>query len=91
MEVFIKGEDNPLVVELGQIPADTIMPKEDFLVIKNIGGASSVRIRRHRAMSIDPVVFEAKQGATNGTSWVMIGKVADDLGSFIEFQTFPTE
>jgi len=91
MEIFIEGEDKPLVVELGQVPADTITPREDFLVLKNIGGASSVRIRRHRAMSVDPVVFEAKQGATNGTSWVMMGTVKDDLGSFVEFQTFPTE
>jgi len=91
MEIFIEGEDKPLVLELGQIPADTVTPKEDFLILKNIGGASSVRIRRHRAMSIDPVVFEAKQGATNGTSWVMMGKVQDDIGSFIDFQTFPTE
>ena len=91
MEVVIEGEDKPLILELGQIPADTVTPKEDFLVLKNIGGASAIRIRRHRAMSIDPVVFEARQGATNGTSWVMIGKVEDDLGSFVEFQTFPTE
>lgn len=91
MEIMVEGEDKPLVLELGQIPADTITPKEDFVVLKNIGGASSARIRRHRAMSIDPVVFEAKQGATNGTSWVMMGKVQDEIGSFIDFQTFPTE
>lgn len=91
MELKIEGEDNPLVIELGQVPADTVMPREDFFVLKNIGGVSSIRIRRHRAMSVDPTVFEARQGATNGTSWVMIGKVQDDLGSFVEFQTYPTE
>ena len=37
------------------------------------------------------LVFKAVQGATNGRSWAFCGKLEDDNGSVVEFDTFPAE
>lgn len=88
MLVSLFGEEKPLEIDLPPIPADTIVPLETTLVLKNCGGESAVEIRRKRT-GRDPLVFKAIQGPTNGSSWIFIGKSEDDHGSFVEFDTFP--
>jgi hypothetical protein len=88
MLVSLFGEEKPLKIDLPPVPADTVVPLETTLVLKNCGGESSVEIRRKSA-GRDPQVFKAVQGPTNGSSWIFIGKSEDDDGSFVEFDTFP--
>ena len=88
MLVTLYGEEKPLRIDLPRIPKDAIVPLEDILVLKNCGGESAIEIRR-KNIGKDVLVFKAKQGMTNGTSWVFIGKSSDDNGSFVEFDTFP--
>lgn len=91
MLVSLSGEDKPLKIDLPNLrSANIINPMENTIVLKNVGGESSVEIRR-KSVGRDPLVFKAMQGATNGSSWVFIGKSYDDSGSFVEFDTFPVE
>ena len=91
MELRTEGEDKPIKIDLGHLPAYTLTGREDFVVLKNIGGVSSCCIKRKITCWPDPTVFECKQGGTNGTSWVFMGKLANEVGSYVEFDTFPTE
>lgn len=88
MLVTLYGEEKPLRIDLPHIPKDAIVPLEDILVLKNCGGESAVEIRR-KGVGRDVQMFKAMQGATNGSSWIFIGKSSDDNGSFVEFDTFP--
>ena len=88
MLVSLFGEKKPLRIELPSLRADTFIPTDKILVLKNCGGESSVEIRRNN-MGLDTSVFKAVQGATNGSSWVFIGKSSDDYDSYVEFDTFP--
>lgn len=90
MEVGLLGEKKPLKIDLGKLTGDTEVPMESLLVLKNEGGESYVRIKRNK-WGPDPVVFEARQGATQGTSWVFMHELRDDNGSQVVFDTFPTE
>ena len=88
MIVSLDGEEKPLRIDLPRIPKDAIVPLEDILVLKNCGGESAIEIKRKNVVK-DVLVFKAMQGATNGSSWIFIGKSSDDNGSFVEFDTFP--
>lgn len=90
MLLSLFGEEKPRKIDLPPIQSDIEVPMEIFFVSKNVGGASSVEIRR-KSLGRDPLIFKASQGATNGNSWVFIGKSSDDNGSFVEFETFPVE
>ena len=90
MLISLFGEKKPIKIELPPIHGDVVVPMESFVILKNAGGDSSVEVRR-KSLGRDPMVFEATQGATNGNSWVFIGKPSDDNGSFVEFETFPVE
>lgn len=90
MLLSLFGEEKPRKIDLPPIQSDIEVPMEIFFVLKNVGGASSVEIRR-KSLGRDPLIFRASQGSTNGSSWVFIGKPSDDIGSFVEFETFPIE
>lgn len=90
MLISLFGEEKPIELDLGKLPANAEIAFEKTVVLKNLGGDSAVEIRRKR-IGHDDLVFRAAQGATNGKSWVFCGKAEDDNGSFVEFDTFPTE
>lgn len=88
IEISLLGLEKPYKIDLGKFPADAVVAIEGLVILKNLGGESSIRIFRKRRFWNDLCVFEAMQGNTNGTGWVFMNKVQDDNGSFVDVETF---
>lgn len=90
LELSQTGLKESLRFDLGNIPCDTDWPLEILVVARNRGGEGQIKIYRDKWWR-DPVVFEAKQGRTDGRSWLFIGDVTDDFGSTVSFETFSAD
>ena len=91
LELSQTGLKESLRFDLGNIPCDTDWPLEILVVARNRGGEGQIKIYRDKLLWRDPVIFEAKQGRTDGRSWLFIGDVTDDFGSTVSFETFSAD